>query len=166
MTGWDSQCLGFYDRSAFYGDALGTVHRMEAGGSDNGTPYTCAYIGLHESMGIPGMEKLISQMRATFKVGSPINALITAKTDYDETPATAPSAPADLLGLGAWDVALWDDSAWDAGGLLQTRAAWSAIGRTGRTVAPEIQITCGNTAIPVIELVSIDAAFEIGAFVT
>ncbi|QLB38227.1 tubular tail B protein [Sulfitobacter phage phiGT1] len=166
MTGWDSQCLGFYDESAFYGDGLGTVYRMEAGGSDNGTPYTCTYIGQHESMGIPGMEKVVSQMRATFKVGTPLNALITAKTDYDETPATAPSAPVDSLDLAIWDVAEWDNAVWDAGGLLQTRAAWSAIGRTGRTVAPEVQITCGNTAIPVIELVSIDASFEIGALVT
>lgn len=166
VTGWDSQCLGFYDESAFYGDSLGTIHRMESGGSDNGTPYTCTYIGQHEGMGVPGMEKMVTQMRATFKTGTTFSALITAKTDYDQTPATAPSAPADDLDLAIWDIAKWDAAIWDAGGLPQTRAAWTSIGRTGRTVAPEVQITCGNTAKPIVELVSIDASFEIGALVT
>lgn len=166
QTGWDTQCLGFYDESVFFGDSEGRVSRMETGGSDNGVPYTCVYIGQHEGMGAPGVEKTVSQVRATFKVATKIAPYVSAKTDYDQTPSLAPSAPANDTELGVWDVALWDDAAWDAAGLPETRARWSSVGRTGRTVAPEVQMTFGNTAKPLVELVSIDAAYDIGALVT
>ena len=166
FTGWDTQCLGFFDESCFFGDSAGNVYRMEAGGSDNGTPYRCAYLGQHEGLDAPGMEKTVTQMRATFKTGTPIAPLVTAKTDYAENLSNAPSSAAEASDLSLWDSALWDTGVWDAGGILETKARWTSAGRTGRTIAPEVQLTFGITATPDVELVSIDAAYEIGALVT
>lgn len=166
FTGWDTRCLGFFDESGFYGDATGNVYRMETGGSDDGLNYTCAYLGQHEGMGAPGVEKTVTQMRATFKLSGTIQPIVTAQTDYSSNISLAPAAAPDASGQALWDAGVWDQSVWDSVGVLQTKALWSSVGRTGRTVAPEVQITFGNIAKPVVELVSIDAAYEIGALVT
>lgn len=166
FTGWDTQCLGFYDESCFFGDSDGNVFRMETGGSDNGIPYSCVYLGQHEDLGAPGVEKTVPQMRATFKTETPINPAISAKTDYDESLSLSPSSGLEDTGLSLWDDALWDVDFWGAGGVPEVKARWSSVGKTGRTIAPEVQLTFGITASPVVELVSIEAAFEIGATVT
>lgn len=166
FTGLDTQCLGFFDDSAFFGDATGKVYRLESGGSDDGSNYTCTYIGLHEGMGTTGLEKTVTQVRAIFQHATPIAPLVTAQIDYEVEPRQAPSALPDLGTSAAWDISNWDEAVWDGGGRLQTRAIWSSVGRTGYSVAPEVQLTFGAVGKPKVELVSIDATYHVGALVT
>lgn len=166
FTGIDTQCLGMFDDSAFYGTADGRVLRMETGGSDDGAPYTSAYLGLHEGMGAPGVEKTVGQVRAVFRKASPILPKITAQVDYSEKMGIPPNAASDPASLSLWGSATWDESKWGDGGRLETIYLWRAVGRTGFVVAPEVQLTFGDTATPVVELVAIDATYQVGALVT
>ena len=166
FTGLDTKCLGFFDDSAFFGSTSGKVYRFESGGSDDGTNYTCTYVGLHEGMGRPGLEKTVAQVRAIIQHSAPINPLVTVQMDYEVGPSQAPSALPDAGDFGAWDLSNWDEAFWDSGGRLQTRAIWSSVGRTGYTVAPEVQLTFGTVGKPDVELVSIDASYHVGALVT
>lgn len=163
-TGWDTRCLGFFDDDCFFGSADKCVYRMDLGGSDAGTPYTCTLLMQHDSMGAYGVKKSMRQMRAVFQAGSPINPQISAQADFSEE---LPSPPASAANYSSdeWDSGLWDTALWDADVVLTNQANWTATGVTGSTIAPALQLTFGVTPTPVVELVAIDAQFHAGAIV-
>jgi hypothetical protein len=156
--------LGFYDDYGFFGDAVDSVHRMEAGGSDNGSIYTAAYLGQHESMGVDGRQKTVTLMRPVFQNTVPIIPQVTVKTNFDTDLNGPPSTAMDVAGA-TWDTATWDTATWDGGATPSNKAEWASIGRTGYTIAPEIQLSFGNIGIPYVELISIDVQYQIGAVV-
>ena len=165
FTGMDERCATLFDGYVYYGGSDGTVNRMQETGADNGTPYTCVYLGQHEGLDAPGAEKTVAQMRPTFISESPIAPQLTALTDYSETLSPAPNAYSDTSTDG-WDVSTWDTSLWDAGGGSSTSASdsrWVSIGRTGYVIAPELQITFGATSLPSVEMIGIDATYNVGA---
>ena len=138
---------------------------MEVGGSDDGANYTCTYLGQHESMGMAGAQKTITQARALFQASTPILPKISAQTDFKQETSGIPASPVSL-DVDVWDVGLWDAAKWDIGGTIMNHSRWSAVGRTGYAIAPEAQLTFGYAAVPVVELVSIDVEYHLGAMVT
>lgn len=165
FTGVNVQSLAFFDGSVFFGGADGTVRRFQSGGSDSGVNYTAAFLGKHDHMGITGAQKTVSQMRATFVGSTRIAPLVTAKTDYVTALSSPPNASPDSSTGSAWGTATWGTSTWGTSP-VQTQANWTATGRTGYAIAPEVQITFGGIEKPDVELVAIDATFHIGALVT
>lgn len=163
ITGWDTQCLGFFDNAGYFGAADGCVYAMESGGSDNGTNYTCVFVGNHENMGVM-QEKTILQMRPTFQIGSPLLAQITAQANFNYDISTPPASPADFV-LSEWDVDNWDEVLWDGGFATENSSNWMAVGKTGHALGPELQLTFGVTPSPRVELVTIDVQFTVGAAV-
>jgi hypothetical protein len=127
--------------------------------------YTSAYLGNHEQMGLPGMQKTVAQMRATFRGSSQVDAYVTAKTDYVTTLSNPPNASPDTATGSTWGVATWGVATW-GGSPIETRSNWASIGRTGYAIAPEVQLTFGSLAKPDVELVGVDATFHVGALVT
>jgi hypothetical protein len=164
FTGWNTECLALFNDQGYFGSDDDCIYQMEVGGSDDGAPYTCTYLGLHEQLGVQGRQKTLLQMRAVFLAGSPVRPQLSALTDYDETLSAPPSSVADFASA-TWDGALWDVDKWDAATDLVIDATWTSIGKTGFSVAPELQITYGVTPTPLVELVSIDAEFIVGAMV-
>lgn len=165
-TGLDTNCLGMFGNSAFFGNKAGVVSRMESSGSDNGRNYTCVYLGLHEGMGFPQAEKTILQARPTFKTRTDILPSVSVKKEFDQTPSLAPAAALDTGGEAVWDVALWDGAVWDGGGAQRTVASWQSTGVTGYNIAPEVQLTFGNLIKPDVEFTGIEVTYTSGALVT
>jgi len=165
VTGWDTQCLETFEGRGFFGAADGYVYEMDVTGSDDGSVYTTVYLGQHEGLGVPGIEKTVNQMRPIFESASPISPLVTATTDFSQEVSAAPDAPADD-GTEGWDIGVWDTAVWDAEAASAIFQRWRAVGRTGRTFAPELQLSFNSTAAPSVELVAIDATFDVGAVVT
>jgi hypothetical protein len=165
FTGVNVQSLAFFDGSVFFGGVDGIVRRFQTGGSDSGMNYTSAYLGNHEQMGLPGMQKTVAQMRATFRGSSQVDAYVTAKTDYVTTLSNPPNASPDTATGSTWGVATWGVATW-GGSPIETRSNWASIGRTGYAIAPEVQLTFGSLAKPDVELVGVDATFHVGALVT
>lgn len=163
-TGWDTQCLGYFDDKPYFGTLDGTIYQMDISGSDDGLPYTAVYVGQAEGMGVGGTQKTVRQMRAMFQTGSPIDPQLTALDDFREDVSPPPSSPADYT-ADVWDSGLWDTAIWDADAAIVNEANWSATGVTGSVIAPELQLTFGITPTPFVELVSIDAEFHVGAMV-
>lgn len=162
--GWDVRCTTIFDDRGFFGANDGIVYEMEAGGSDNGTPYTCSAVCNFDHLGNPGSTKTAYQVRAVFKSASPFEYKISASVDYQVSLPTPPSSTADYT-ASVWDVGLWDDAIWDGSDVYQVYSRWTSVGKTGFTHAPEIQITCGTTPTPQIELVSFDLTYAGGAVV-
>lgn len=165
ITGWNARCVTEFNGVGYYGCATGCVFAMEKGGSDNGTPYTCVYLGQSEGMGSFTATKSVRQMRATFQSGSPINPQLRALADFNETISPPPSSPANYS-ADLWDVGKWDQARWDSTTTVVNDAAWTAVGVTGRTIAPELQLTFGISPPPKVELVAIEVEFHTGARVT
>lgn len=163
FTGWDTQCLGIFNGQGYFGSADNCVYQMESGGSDDGATYTCTFLGQFEGMG-GMMQKTITQMRPVFRVATPFTPQMSALTNYQEELSAPPSSVANFT-TSLWDGAIWDSALWDAGAAFSVEANWYAIGKTGFSVAPELQITFGVTPPPVVELVTIDAEYLPGAMV-
>lgn len=163
-TGWDTRCLGFFDDDAFFGAADNCVYRMDNGGSDAGMPYTTTLLMQHDGMGAYGRKKTVLQMRAVFQAGSPINPQLSALADFSEELSPPPASVANYT-TDEWDSGLWDTALWDADVVLQNQANWTSAGVTGSTIAPELQLTFGVTPTPQVELVAIDAEYQVGAMV-
>ncbi len=164
VTGWDTRCVAYYNDNPYFGANDGCVYLMDASGSDAGSIYTALYLGQHEAMGVQGREKTVLQMQAMFQTGTPINPQLSALSDFSEATSSAPSSPANFT-TDTWDSGLWDTAVWNATTTTENSARWTAAGVTGRTIAPELQLTFGITPTPVVELVAIDAQYRIGAVV-
>ena len=162
ITGWVTRCLGYFDEYGYFGSADSAVYKMEVGGSDDGANYTCTYLGQHESLGAVGMQKTITQARASFQSSTPILPKVSAQTDFSQITSGIPASPIST-DIDVWDVGKWDIAKWDIGGAVTTNSLWTSVGKTGHVVAPEVQLTFGYAAVPVVELVSIDVEFHVGA---
>lgn len=165
VTGWNTMRLGLYDDRAFYADIAGNVFEVDVGGSDDGSPYTCVYIGQHEEMGAGLRLKQVKQGRAIFAARTEINPLVSVQVNYQNNPSLAPSSPLDVEDA-EWDSAIWDQGRWDGVGSSQFNFNWVSIGREGFVIAPEVQLTFGLPVRPVAELVSVDVTFDAGEVVT
>jgi hypothetical protein len=163
-TGWDTQCMGYFNNNAYFGAADHCIYLMDSTGSDAGTPYTSVLLGQSDGMGVGGHQKTIRQMRAMFQTGSPINAQLTARPNFREDILSPPSSPDDYT-TDTWDSGLWDTALWDVDAVVVNEANWTSTGITGSSIAPELQLTFGITPTPQVELVSIDAEFHVGAMV-
>lgn len=149
VTGWETDCLGFYDGNGYFGSSNGLVYKMDATGSDDGLAYSCVFVSQHDSMGAMGMEKTVHQARPIFRANIEINPLISVQADYSSRFLPPPSAPPDTAPVTA----------------RYSGGQWTSIGRTGSTMALEVQLTFQNVETPDVELAVIDATYTIGALV-
>lgn len=165
FTGWDTRCIAHYADNGYRGTNAGIIYMMDTGGSDDGENYVCTYVGLPDHLDSPGVTKTVNQSRAIFKSNVPFIAQISASTNYQIDLPSAPSSVTDFT-VDVWDVGLWDVAKWDAGSTSQTSTRWVSIGKTGFSVSPQVQITCGVTPTPTTELVAFDVLFENGGVMT
>lgn len=168
VTGWDTQCLGYFNNRGYYGASDSCIYLMEGAGSDNGLPYTSVYLGQHETMGHYGQQKTVLQMRAVLKSSGKVYPQITAQVDYVGEVLSPPSSAPNTINASGWDSGVWDTTLWDAGSNPPAigTSLWASIGRTGYAVAPELQLTFAGTVAPLVELVAIDTQFRLGSVVT
>lgn len=160
-TGWDTQCLGLYAEEAYFGTSTGAVMRCEDGGSDDGEPYVCTAVGLFEHLRAVAAAKNVQMARATFISSEPFTAKVSVSVDYQVDLPAAPDA-VQVADPDTWDNGLWDVAKWSAGANPIVQTKWRSIGRTGFSVAPQVQITCGSGTTPDAELVSIDVTYQVG----
>ncbi|WP_431321675.1 hypothetical protein [Rhizobium sp. YTU87027] len=161
FTGWETRSIGHYAGFGYFGTNTGTIHQMEVGGSDDGTPYVCTYVGLPDHLRTPGAFKIIHSARAVFLSNVPFIAKISASVNYQVTLPTPPSSVANYT-TDEWDSGLWDVAKWDSAGVGQISTKWVSVGKSGFIVSPQIQITCGVTPFPRTELMAFDVLWERG----
>ena len=164
FTGWDTQCLAYFDGRGYFGDSDGLVYQMEVGGSDNGALYTCDYLGQFEHFGAPGQQKTVLQARPVLLQSDISAPQLTFNVDYDQVLPPPPSSATSSVS-SAWDSAEWDVDVWDSEDAAEVAAQWLAIGRTGYVAAPVLQVTYGVSPTPSLALVAIDVQFSVGAVV-
>lgn len=169
FTGWDVQSMCLYQGLAFFGDSLGNVFQVEGAGADNGQPYVCRLSYLPDALGAPGAYKSVLQAKATFRALAPFTPDLSVSVDYGRGFPPPPSAAPDPSAPALWDVGVWDVSRWDDSPLSEERETretyWRSMGRSGRAISPQVQVTCGGARAPDAELVSLDMTYSTGAMV-
>ena len=165
FTGWDTRCMALFNNFGYFGTNDGRVMQMEVGGNDDGAVYTAFYAGGFDHLSSPGSEKVVHQFRETYLSASPFNSQASVSVDFSIEQPVAPNAIADYI-IDEWDVGKWDQGQWDGGEeTFSVSSRWRSIGRQGRAISPQIQITCGVTPFPRIELVNIDMTYTEGGLV-
>lgn len=161
-TGWDARCIGLWADSGYFGTSDGKILQMETGGSDDGMPYTCVYVGLPDSVKSPAAYKTFHSARATFQANLPFLPKISASMNYKINLPTAPNSAA-VETTSLWDVGLWDQATWDYGNTQDVSTKWVSIGKSGFSISPQVQMTFGISLTPNVELIQIDLLFDRGA---
>jgi hypothetical protein len=166
FTNWQTRCMAMFNERGFFGTNAGTVHEMEIGGADDGTPYTMTYVGAFDHFDSPGVTKTVTMARTTFRASVPIIPKVSCSTNYGITLPSAPPSPVATTATSTWDAGLWDVAIWDAAGTQATfKTSWVGIGSTGYAIAPQVQLTFGITPPPACELVTFDLVYEDGGTV-
>jgi len=162
FTGWDARCVALFGNVGYFGTSTGTIHQMEAAGSDDGMPYVCTFVGLPDQMRTPGVYKVIHSARITCTSNYPFKAKVSASMDYRISLPTAPSSTPAMT-TGGWDSGLWDVALWDSGQDATVSTQWASIGKSGFALSPQVQVTFGIEPRPTTELVQFDVTYEKGA---
>lgn len=162
FTGWETRSLCRFGIFGFFGTNDGTIHQMDVGGSDDGLPYVCSYVGLPDHLRSPGVFKIIHSARATFLSNVPFIPKISASVNYE---IKLPTPPASVANFSAdeWDSGLWDVAKWDSASAPMVSTKWVSIGASGFVASAQIQVTCGVTPLPRTELVAFELLYERGS---
>lgn len=161
-TGWDTHCLGLYQDRLFFGTSDGKIVEAESGGTDQGATYTAQYAGLGEHCGFPGLPKVLSMARPVYLTTQSIGDKVSACADFVSTFPSAPSAAAIIPTANSWDSGLWGTALWSDTLTQSVNKDWSAVSAVGFAVAPALQVTVGQTAVPDILLIQTDMQFQVG----
>jgi hypothetical protein len=161
FTGWETRSIAHYSDYGYFGSNDGVVYKMEVGGSDDGTPYVCTYVGLPDHLKSPGAIKIVHSARSVFLSNVPFSAKVSMSVNYNITLPTPPASVANFT-TDNWDEGLWDVAKWDSAGVGTVQTKWVSVGKSGFIVSPQIQITCGVTPFPRTELIAFDVLFERG----
>lgn len=166
FTGIDTQSAANFAGTVYFGTSDGVIFEMQSGGQDDATPYTAAYLGQAENLGLPGVQKTVKMARPMIVSDVPVNAQFGCLTDYREELPSPPNA-STVQPTEGWDISVWDVSVWDAssGGVTATDSQWISVGATGYAHAPVLQMTFGSTAAPTVEYIGADVTIQAGAMV-
>jgi hypothetical protein len=165
FTGWDAMCFIRMRGDMFFGTQTGQIMQADRSGYDNGAVYVATLVGGWEMFQSPSQTATWRQARASFsaRAHEPFVPQLSACTDYVITLPPPPSAGLDPGILDIWDEGVWDTSVWDAPSAPKPairNTGWVSIGVTGFSHAPIVQVTVGQQAKPVVDLISIAATFE------
>lgn len=144
FTGWNTNVLGRYNETGYFGTDAGLVIEMERGGSDNGTNYVCEWAGPFDDLNNPAVAKTVRQARGVYEAGHEVKDKISVGLDYNVDFPNPPASVDDITGQG-WDIDDWDIGIWDGGGqtdkAITTR--WRSVFGNGYAIAPQLQMTFG-----------------------
>lgn len=166
ITGWDMDAAAMHNGRLYFGGSDGLVKMADATGRDDGVPFTGRFRGLLEQAPRPGF-KTVQLARAWFNTSADVRCSLRFVTRESQEFGVPPRPWTPLDVTGQWDRGLWDQMRWDAGSETTRLAdtAWRAIGVSGQTIAPEVQVVSDNELPVMCELVAIDAIIEGGGVV-
>lgn len=161
FTAWDGVSLQLFEDRMFWGTDAGLLVEAEVTGADMGAPYVATYVPLFDDCKSPAAMKQMTMARATYRSPIEVTPRLSGQYDFDVNLPPAPDAYADgsqsIWGGGLWGAAIWGEPV-----TKSTFGGWQSTNGSGYAIAAGLQITSGNLAAPEIDLVRVDAIFELG----
>lgn len=157
-TGWNVRC------AETRGDNLYVaidekVYLAESTGYDDEATYTAQLQFQAQQLRMAGIDKAAKAMRASFLAGNNISPKLSVATNYRKTFPAAPNA-ASQSGAPVWGSAIWGTAVFGGGQLDYKETGWKSVAGVGRAHAPQVQITCGDTAETNARLVDVTLTYE------
>ena len=163
--GWLPTCGADFGGKLVFGTVNGRMMEGDAGGSDDGIPYSCVYIG--RSQMIEGRTINARFARAIGRSVALDPPKVASIFDYSLDAPPAPSA--SIRGSGSlWQPAVfstkWDRAKWASE--AATRQQWQAVTGRGWAVAPCVIYTFAQTTAPSTQLIRTDLMVDVGEMMT
>lgn len=165
FTGWDMTCLCVYGGRMFFGSQNGRVVEAYVTGVDEGIPFTAACVPQFLDMGSSASRKVATIGRAVLRGSTPVNAQITAYSEYLVNLPSPPDAQ-PIATDSVWGGATWGVSAWGGKAEKKTQTEWRSVGTSGYSIAPGIQVTSGSIVALDNELVRLELLYNMAEAVS
>ena len=160
FTAWDGTTLQLFGSRMFWGTDSGTMIEAEVSGSDQGSTYVAVYVPLFDDCKMPAALKTLTMARAVYRAPVSANPKVSGQFDFDVSLPTAPDAYANSSS-SVWGGGVWGTSVWAEPVVKETFNAWQSVAGSGYAIAPALQITSGNLALPNLDLVRIDVLYDL-----
>ncbi len=161
FTNWNITCMETFNGRLLFGSDNGFVKDAMVGGTDDGAPYTGAYMPLFSDAGSPTSIKVASIARATLRSGVAVNERLSCHFDFIEDLPPPPSVAPVPVG-NEWDNAIWNQSVWDGPRTAVVTQRRHSVSGRGYRIAPALQVTSGSTVPLDCEIVALDVTYSIG----
>jgi len=166
ITGWDCRSMAVFNGEFYFGTSVGRICRGDEGGNDLGTPYECR-LAYWPSRFDTLSEKQFLQASCVFEHSTSFVPKISISTNNRIAWPSPPEFPPEDNLASAWDVGLWDDAVFDAGGQKTVRyEKWVSLNKRGRVGAILLQLSFNNLTTPDVNFTDSTVTFERGAVVT
>lgn len=130
FTGWNGFCWAVYENALYFGGADG-VYEADTGNSDNGTDIRTDVQQAYSYFRAMGKTKHFKMVRPVFLANGRLSPSVSMSVDYIESmPSGSPSYEVNDGGA-VWDVATWDETAWESGDI--TIARWLTVSGHGHS---------------------------------
>lgn len=161
FTAWDGTTLQLYEDRMFWGTDAGLVVEAEVTGADQGMPYVCVCVPLFDDCKSPAALKQMTLARMTYRAAAPAVTKMSAQYDFDVNLPTPPNSFANSAS-SVWGGGVWGEAVWAEPVAQSTYGEWQSVNGAGYALAPAGQITSGNLSAPDLDMIRIDAIYEIG----
>jgi hypothetical protein len=164
FTGYDVRSMGVLGDNFYYGNSASVVYQGENDtGADDGVPYVCKASGSFDDLKEPGRQKVISMARGLFRSSfQSFNDQWSIGTDYENNFPSPPAATSNPPGSSLWGSGVWGTMVWGGSNATYTKAEWVSVEGIGYSIGWQLQLTCGNTLNPYIELAAVTLVYETG----
>lgn len=160
ILGWDVRCSVVFEGGLYFSDANGAVFLADVGGNDNGTAYTGYFAPKFSECGTPD-QKFVNHI--AFLSRAPIafdyGAAVFGDYSIGAIPTTSPMPESST---SVWGTGVWGTSVWGGGEAKTGQKRWKAAYGSGYSIAPAVSVTCNQTSKPEVEIMSVQARYEVG----
>ena len=168
--GWTGQSAAVFGSKCYMGTSDGTIYAVDETGMDGTAPFTAKLC--HSFFG-DGEYMEASQIQHVFYAPGAFNFKSSIATDFnarDFPTAPGDSGLANSANYMIWDSSNWDEAVWWSVDFLENTqpvsTRWVGVSGAGQSLAPQIQITSGESVKLEIELIRSIVAYLPGALVT
>lgn len=165
-TNWAALCMDVFQGALYFGSPGGAVFLANASGSDDGEVFSGAVLPLFEDLGSPASMKIGKVGRAVVRGSLATIGQIDWRTDFDMTLPSAPNAIFIGASSSAWGTGVWGESRWNEAVSTSITQDWQSIAGLGYTCSLAYQVSSGSIQPLDVELIRLDALFEVAEMVS
>ena len=165
FTGWDARCMVVFNDFLYFGSDDGFIYSAMVTGADDERPYTGIYMPLFDDAGTPMSRKAGRMVKVELRSFSEVNEQVTCQYDFRTDISPVPP-PAVVSGGNQWDVGEWNAATWDGAPDAIITQSRHSISGYGYRLSPILQISSASIAPSDVEIVSVEATFELADIFT
>lgn len=159
-TGWDIRSMAVHRGQLYFGSTGGKVFTANVTGRDDGDMYAGRVIPLFRDFNASASYRAGRMARTDTRSNVPFNERVTALYDWNMD-IPPPPRPAIIQTGNEWENAIWDQSVWSASAVATQTQKRHSIGGYGYRMSLCYQVSSDSVTPLDVELVELDATYEL-----